>query len=912
MKFSIFESTRSRATATDSDKASQNGESTSPSTIWDEIFDSYTYASLTKDAEDEINDHLAKFFNIDAPDQLPRFDDKRESFALSAFSSEDISQLKMLIGQEFPEIAKIDEFLNDYKKVSLSWADIEKIKNALKADSTGKQLSAKLVMTPNKRITIDAIFDKRNSRKKALDNSDALLDDTSNVGIQLLVDTAEANALEKQLRFALYQYLAQYQAATDHIGVIKSPHTERVKCYKQIRRCSILLKQTELKHIQLKRDHLKQLGSLNSVRPLKNQLDVESKHRQLQLLHELNVAEQTLITEQTLNKKPYEHLRPERLESALNPLFSYLPQSLQDFLDKDEDELDSDYILGQTNKLNARRLFWVWTRCDIEGFIITAHQILLVSTMIAAWVSFGLYWIRGGTTAAGGIQHGFDLWVSEQEKVIEAKKRRQAHWKERRDDILNDLIWGSSNFAGCFWLFGPSLLGFIGDLLTGVLLGMDLYLAYLRYADGWDEFYDSVDRCNKQLINVLETMSKEENKIQDQQLITLLDKMLKLMQGIEKDEREHKNKQKDELEELAVYRENLTTYMQSIGIKGRYHYSGTIEQLEVLVKRFTVLHSDKEVRKNHWTDKNKALVYDVCYAIVLMLAFWMMCGFYLSLIPVALPIAVSLLGATMLVVSTIVWRTANARLEWKGIELSEQSNEITYAKLMKRFIELGNEHANKLKLKKSKIVGLSSEDILLNDYDLERIDSQMKSLYWEMLKLGAASGHQHRIVQFKQIELARASLLRILVPLAIAMTLLFAPAMTLAVPTYVFLMLGVLVAAVASSYAIDKLCKPKKIEWQQENGKVGSLPSFKDAEYDAFKHLVLVPKKDDANQTIDETESMKNGNQLLNVMKINRVGNNSYLFQPLKTKSVVDVQVVSEDDETVSLISVQQMHRKDV
>jgi len=704
-------------------------------TVWDEIFDSDSYAALSNNAQQEIQKHLSAFFSTASDKDLPRFTDGLEN-------------------QE-----------KGYRRPA----------DAHKASET--------------RVAVDALFERQHTREEALANCDDLINNTIPAEITLM-NKAEIEALSNDLDFALYQYLAQIQAATDTTSVIADPHAVLAHCYRQMVKCSRLRQQVVCK-------------KENKAYP------------------DMFVIEQ-----------PISCLKPEPVKSILNPLFDCLPASVKEFMDKDEDGADSVYLTKQLSKANERRLFWVWMRCLIEGLLLFAHEALLASTIIAAWVSWSLYWFRGGVTFAEYLKHGyFSSMIESRELAIDDQRREAAYWAAHRDRILNDLIWGSSNFAGCFWLVGPSLLGPIGDALTGALLGMDLYLSYSRYTDGLAGHEARLARYDRQLNILLKKMRDHTSQINDQTLINYVDA---LSSG-------------NSLDGLR----NIDQHLQALTIADKQE---SIDKLSVLTKQYKTLLSGKDKASIRWKEQCAMLEYETIYAFVLMIGFWLMCGFYLGLATVVPP-AVVIIGAFMLAASTIAWRTANARLEWQGIENTAHECEEQFNQLLRDFVQLSTE---------------------------EKSDVQMKRLYLAMLQLAAESGTQRDLATLKKVELARASLLRILVPVAIAITLLFAPATVLAVPAYVFLLLGILVLAVATSFYIDRQFKPRDTVWEyKEGGAVtAAVPELNDAEYEAFREFVLG----------EEGSNVKHerGMQLLAKIKENRTGGNFELFRAVVKQSKDD------------------------
>lgn len=577
-----------------------------------------------------------------------------------------------------------------------------------------------------------------------------------------------------------------------------------------------------------------------------------------------------------------------------DPLYSVLPS----FLKEDEDEYDSDYLIGQLNKANGRRLFWVWTRCLIETVVIIAHEALLVSTMIAAWVSWSLYWFRGGVTAAAAAWHSYDSLVTERERAIASHKRAWAQWSARYDDILNDLIWGSANFACCFWLIGAGILGTIGDSLTLVLLGMDLLLSGLRWLFGKRAHRGMIAEYGEQITSLLEQLvvsidnnskidasstflnletngqqpSEQTQDLSVKEIVQQLKMQYEVYDELEKQEPfilEVWAKHRRAIELIAV-KEKIYDLHNTLSIKLNQSENPLVLPIQVLSLHWQTLFNDEQAYIDRWCSKWSKLDYDIVYAVALAVAFGLMC-----FCPV---VGLSLFGAIFLSVSTVLWRTAYAKddiIDEMGqtIRLGEQQ----YQEKLNAFIDLAHQYV------------VASADVK------EQIESKMKQLYLQMRTLGAKSGYDQGLRRFKIADFSRETAMRILVPIAIALTLLFAPATIATIPTYVFLMLGVLVTAVLVSVIIHRYLKPKASSWEKENGLQSSTACFDEKEYAAFKDKVLVSKEEDLasseknplltdakisdQNTFDVEKGQRNGQFFFCAMKKHRVENNQSLMQ---------------------------------
>ncbi|MDP3562108.1 MAG: hypothetical protein Q8R83_08030 [Legionellaceae bacterium] len=850
--------------------------------IWDSIFSHYSYAALSPDAKNELDAYLKSFYDGCGLVKLP------ETATIPSDTSSYDRNTVIYFNDELYYADKEDNTIEKIKITDANQDDFDDLKSKITEKyqlATGSDLKLIRSATECTRLktpVVLAIFERRSSRKEALLNCDALLDETIPEKIHLL-NKAQVIALDKELRFALTQYLAQSQAASDHIGVVKSQHTELAQCYRQIKRCTRLRKQLELRQVEL------EIARLDAD---SEHVDLTNKH--IALSQALDIIEPAV--------------------DAVKPasLFSILPG----FLKEDEDDLDSDYIITQLSKANGRRLYWVWTRCLIESFIITAHQALLTTTIIAAWVSFTLYWLRGGVTTAAAVQHSFDLLVSERERVIAAHKRRRAHLQERLHDILNDIVWGCINFACYYVLCGPGYLGYIGDVLTVALLGMDFTLAACRFDTGLAENEAQLESYNAEMIALLRQMDLEQGQIQDPSLLNLVAEMRELITDI--GALEHQNSYQGlrdlinrKLHQLILGNSNSKDLIESkkaalirclqaidnrlISMKVSGESQDVIDELDVLMKQFLRPYQAKEAYNNRWDDKYTSLFYDTCYGALLCVAFAMVCYFCLGPF-VAMPIAISLLGVIVLNLATLVWRTANARLDISRTNQIGIVNEEAYNKLIVKFVQFADDYKTKSE-QRNQLLNDEQQLTKLN-YEMTYIDGQMKQLYLDMLQVGAQSGYQSELVQFKAMELARATFLRLCVPVAIALTLLLAPALTLTLPTYLFLMAGVLVFAVATSVALNKLYKPQASKWRKADESTTSSPHLNAIEYQAFRRSALTLKtpnsvKNPLNEQ-DETASMlstevihfdlsaskENGKQLLNEMKKteHRVGKKADVF----------------------------------
>ncbi len=837
----------------------------SQATIWHEIFSHYSYATLTKSQRNSVDSFIEQCFafKTDSPMTPWRFPGKRGS--------------------------------------------------------------------EQSRAAVGAIFDKRIFRKEALTNYAALIARTTYVKTQVL-NQGQSLALEQELRFALYQYLAQFQAAKDHIGVIRSQETELIRNFVKIEKCARLLQHVALRKAHLEIEELKHQVGEGLVEKIGSAMDryqtcLEALKQPIPFVEKIcpnqydiqvsspdKMQKGKIYLSVSNGKISYSVITPFGFQIQAHPtnidapqipletvdektkalILAYaenqehilgryavktlLPRFAADLLEKGKDQLDSDYVIKKASEGNALRLCWVWTRSLVEAIVLSGHQILLASTIVAAYVSFILYWIRGTIVLSGGLFHAFDHeWLSEEERVIPPQLRRMAHMNDRRDDILNDEVWGTGNFACFYLLTGTLLLGFLGDLITGLLLCMDLTLACLRYHDG------RIDHQNK-----MASYDEDLNKLFDK----ILQKFNHLKQKIQPGQAGTKEivvLQVDSTDDAVIVLQKKKKAMESIDLYLRQikdaQYRQHIEKLDVLIRQYNLLLANQDKLQKRWSYDYIALFADVCYAVALFVSFGVMVGFYVHLLQLGLPMAVVIAGATGLCVSNIIWRTAKAYLERDGINHTAENaynSSGEYNRLMVEFKDL-NQRYQALNANHPD----QTEERLRKEFDMKSLDYQMKQLYLDMLQLGADSGEQQEMVHYKKMLLIRDNLLRVLVPLAVILLLIFAPPIIFSVPTYVFLLIGLIAGAMLSIYLIDQYFKPKSsTAWHCANGDgCETLPYFTPAEeleFQQFKKLAIP-----AVNTKDCCDAAPDDNTLLLQIQNRRSGKHLTLFRELTNYPIV-------------------------
>lgn len=508
--------------------------------------------------------------------------------------------------------------------------------------------------------------------------------------------------------------------------------------------------------------------------------------------------------------------------ARLAPLKPKIPNRFKSFLDKDEELEDSDYGVQLLRRGNAIRLCWLWDRIVIELYILIAHDLLLPITMVASQVSWALYLFLASVHITGVLGAYFDALAQQKRLEIEAKRVLRAHLKLRRDVIVNDLVWGFANLACCFWLCGLGLYGNIGDLLTGLLLVMDLSMVIWRYSDDKKEHFNDIDGYNNQLRALIKKASENINDDRsNSELIELLKNLNKAIND---------NDYKLAKLHLANLEKNING-IQDKKLK---------ENLQIIYWQLKSLNSSKESCHDIWEEKKLFMRLDIIYAASLIVAFSAFCIFYLSFFHITLPLTIVLFGALSLAGATLIWRSTNSFFETKNISKGRGDAEKEYNALINKFI---NEQNN-------------------------LTEKQQIQLYLKILQKGAKVGYQEDKLLYKKLEVLRETANRIFIPGAIVMTFLFLPVSVVGVPTFVFLLLGVLAATIISSIYIKKYYKPKDTKWVDEKGNLKSQPCFIESQFNEFKEII---------KNTDFSEKDKR-EKILEIIKESRVGKNAQLF----------------------------------
>ena len=174
-------------------------------------------------------------------------------------------------------------------------------------------------------------------------------------------------------------------------------------------------------------------------------------------------------------------------------------------------------VRQELSAFNARRLYWVWGGSLVGALLGVLKGVgdlqqvsfaLQCLSSVTAPISWILYFTRFGIVCGDLLAHV--LSENERASGLTWQARLQAQWRLHKYTLLNDSIWGLCNLACAVLLYGTGLFGFLGNVLTAVLLTMDMSLTFLAQYEQQQECQReqrrfSADKARLQRkINVLE------------------------------------------------------------------------------------------------------------------------------------------------------------------------------------------------------------------------------------------------------------------------------------------------------------------------------------------------------------------------------------------------------------------------
>ncbi|MDF1677732.1 MAG: hypothetical protein P1U32_03470 [Legionellaceae bacterium] len=258
--------------------------------------------------------------------------------------------------------------------------------------------------------------------------------------------------------------------------------------------------------------------------------------------------------------------------------------------------------------LNDGRLYLVWAAEMMSNVcLILRHSFRYLSFFAADAILSGVSFVTGAMGwmlyfLRGGIDTAFLFEVSNEIKVLQlSEKEKEAcflgKWHEKKFSILNDAVWGLVNCVCFFILTGDGMLGWGGNALNGALFVFDWALAMWQ----WSEVVTAHEALMKQYQTDIDAIT------------------LKLARDYDARER-----------------------AKAAGIpfdKNRYDAMVRSEW------RLKALMRDKRKADREWSYQIKQLRYDTFYSGTIILAFAVLCCFFV--LPGAVPAATALMFAML-------------------------------------------------------------------------------------------------------------------------------------------------------------------------------------------------------------------------------------------------------------------------
>lgn len=447
---------------------------------------------------------------------------------------------------------------------------------------------------------------------------------------------------------------------------------------------------------------------------------------------------------------------------------------------------------------NNTRLFWVWGRPTLDLALDFAQQEdarnrLAGTTYLPGQISWSLYLFRG-TLFFVKLMHKYfstPKWLREMQGLTPDQQAMyralylQAYWDVYKYRILNDYVWGPINLACLSLWAGPGFYGWVGDFATCFLLCMDIYLTNLGSEEALKSFQSNQEHYTEKLTALTDSI-----------VLGIHNGVKKRLLEVHADFDTFTDEKKVTVLYACLTKKSLS----------KEKLSATELVLMDSLSDWTDIRQAQQDHAERWRKKDQFLGYDRVYTRALLFVFAMCVGFLIKdYLPIVFVTAFGNVGTILCMASTIVYRTARALLQIHQVKEERQALRVQEADAIREFLTLRTEN--------------SKEANAL-------ITEKMENLYLSIAKIGAEINQQSASIQYQYFELARTSLMRILIPTCIGLTMIYAPATLLMVPTYVF----VLAASAALAYALDvwaKKYKPEPIEKLP-------APVFKSDEYKRF------------------------------------------------------------------------------
>lgn len=291
------------------------------------------------------------------------------------------------------------------------------------------------------------------------------------------------------------------------------------------------------------------------------------------------------------------------------------------------------FLTQNLSELNGVRLYWVWTGGWLSQIASMISEKLFnqpnfetavnAPGSVTGYMSWVLYFVRFGLGFGKIVEHGFFPGADEANIPWEIRVQRQ--WDQRKYSLVNDFFWGFANMACHLKLNGPIWLNYGGNVVTVLLLIMDLVISTIKFQE-------------KQKV-IEESLKKYDNEIKELNSTSLYLTQQLLPNNIE----QNNNKSELEAQLLAIDRSKA--------------------ELEKARAKFY----------QDWIYEKKQFINNIIYSAGLAMSFAL---FSCALIPptlIAAPtmLLVGTIGMGLCFIITVIYETVDA-----GITLSKNSKEI--------------------------------------------------------------------------------------------------------------------------------------------------------------------------------------------------------------------------------------------
>lgn len=390
------------------------------------------------------------------------------------------------------------------------------------------------------------------------------------------------------------------------------------------------------------------------------------------------------------------------------------------------DEVLSD-IVSNMSAFNVQiRLYWVWAS-NLLGNILdflrpyfarVAQSINLLNIVgqPAGIISWALYFARLAINFTYVLKHTIrGPWMSKEELALtentSLRERFNAQFQYHKYSIANDIAWGVVNLLTFAWLIGPSLLGQIGNVITGLLLLFDVTMAACQYTEKKSLYEKRLAKYDEAIL------------ILEEKKLALHERWLALHQRW--------NEETNQLKKARLY-----STIRSMEIASQ-------EILEARIKHV------KKVRDHHvfeWKYEQYTRINELTYTLSLVVAFSILCCFYLpsAHFTASTSLIIGTVGAGVSFVLTVLYSTAETSIMMKKLQAQQRKATEEITSLTTQDQQTTDEHTK---------TGLQLE-----------IDQHKSRL-----------AEQEKSNRYAKIERIHAIVLKLVVPAVLLMSTLFLP-----------------------------------------------------------------------------------------------------------------------------------------